>query len=159
MGAPDIRCPIVIIGVGNLDRADDGIGPLVASRLGLLPGARVVAHSSDACAIIEEWTGADVAVLIDAAAAVSTPGRIHRIDPSSDELPCGLGLSSTHTLGLAEVIALARALDRLPQRVIIYAVEGICFDPGAVMTAAVAAAVDVVAALVVAEVAGVKRLG
>ena len=47
---------------------------------------------------------------------------------------------------------MARALDRLPQSVIVYAVEGVCFDPGAAMTAEVAAAAEEVASLVAVEV-------
>ncbi len=152
MAAPDIRSPLVVIGIGNPDRADDGIGPLVVARLGLLPGTRVISRSGDAFALIEEWTGADTAILIDAASSNSTPGHIHRIELPSDELPCDLGLSSTHAFGLAEAIALARVLERLPPRVVIYAVEGACFDPGGPMTAEVAAAADEVANLVAAEV-------
>jgi hydrogenase maturation protease len=147
------RESLVIIGVGNPYRADDGIGPLVAARLAVLPGARVISRDSDAFTLIEEWTGVDTAVLIDAAAAISTPGRIHRIDLSSDELPCELGIASTHAFGVANAVALGRALDRMPRRLVIYAVEGVCFDPGASMTAEVAAAAAEVAGLVLAEVA------
>ncbi|HVW69790.1 MAG TPA: hydrogenase maturation protease [Steroidobacteraceae bacterium] len=152
MTIPPNRCPLIVIGVGNPDRGDDGIGPLVAARLKTLPGVRVVTRNSDAFAIIEECCGAEAAVLIDAAAVISNPGRIHRIDLAADELPCELGLASTHAFGLAEAIALARALNRLPRRVIVYAVEGVCFDPGAVMTAEVAAAAEEVVSLIAAEV-------
>lgn len=153
MTSPPKRTPLVVIGVGNPDRADDGIGPLVAARLGTLPGVRVISRSSDAFTIIEEWTGAEAAVLIDAASVISTPGRIHRIDLSVDKLPCELGLSSTHAFGLAEAIALARVLNRMPKSVVVYAVEGVCFDVGAAMTTEVAAAVDEVVGLVAAEIA------
>jgi len=154
MTAPVERISLVVIGVGNPDRADDGIGPLVAARLGMLPGARIMSCNSDGFTLIEEWSGADIVVLIDAATTVSAPGRIHRIDLSSDELPCELGIASTHAFGIAEAVALARALDRLPRRLVIYAVEGVCFDYGADMTPEVAAAVDEVAGLVAAEAAG-----
>lgn len=148
------RKPLVVIGVGNPDRADDGLGPLVIARLGSLPDTRVISLSRDAFGIIEQWTGAEEVVLIDAAAVTSGPGpgRIHRIDLSVDELPCELGLSSTHAFGLAEAISLARALDRLPKSVIVYAVEGVCFDVGAPMTPEVFAAAEQVAGLVAAEV-------
>ena len=40
------------------------------------------------------------------------------------------GASSTHAVGIGEAIALARTLDRLPARLIVYAVEGRRFDAG-----------------------------
>ncbi len=43
-------------------------------------------------------------------------------------------------------LELARALGRLPKHIVVYAIEGQCFDPGGSMTAEVAAAaVDAVA--------------
>lgn len=144
---------VIVMGIGNPDRADDAIGPMVAARLLRdLPQTPVVSRANDAFALIEEWTGVQTAVLIDAAAVISSPGRIHRIDLSCDELPCELGISSTHAFGLAQAIALARALGRLPERVIVYAVEGVCFDQGADMSPQVAAAADEVTQLVAAEV-------
>ena len=40
------------------------------------------------------------------------------------------GASSTHAVGIGEAIELARTLDRLPGRLIVYAVEGHRFDAG-----------------------------
>jgi len=147
------RGSVIVMGIGNPDRADDAVGPLVAARLAnALPDTRIVSQVNDSFALIEEWTGAQIAVLIDAAAVIASPGRIHRIDLCCDELPCELGLSSTHAFGLAETIALARALGRLPERVIVYAVEGVCFDLGANMSPEVVAAADELTHLVAAEV-------
>jgi len=142
---------LVIIGIGNPDRADDGVGPLVIARLDQLPGARLLSLQRDAFAIIEAWGIAEKVVLIDAAAVATTPGRIHRIDLAVDRLPCDLGLASTHAFGLAEAISLARSLGLLPAKVIVYAVEGVCFEPGAPMTPEVVAAADQVSQLVAAE--------
>ncbi|MGB8364478.1 MAG: hydrogenase maturation protease [Rhizomicrobium sp.] len=152
---------ILVIGLGNPDCADDGIGPRVAHRLAGddLGGARVIARGGDALALIEDWAGSDTVVLIDAAAVISRAGRIHRIDLATDELPCNLSLSSTHAFGMADAIGLARTLDMLPVHVIIYAVEGVCFDPGAAMSAEVAAAVDEVAERVVGELQFLRAFG
>jgi hydrogenase maturation protease len=159
MSRTTYRGPVIVMGIGNPDRADDGIGPLVAARLlPALPDARVVSRLNDAFALIEEWTGAQTAVLIDAAAVMSSPGRIHRIDVSCDELPFELGISSTHAFGLAQAIALARTLGRLPERMIVYAVEGICFDTGADMSPQVVAAVEELTQLVAAEVHAATRM-
>ena len=50
--------------------------------------------------------------------------------------------SSTHALGLAEAVELARSLGRLPQRVVVYGIEGESFAFGKGLSAAVAAAAD-----------------
>jgi hydrogenase maturation protease len=48
---------------------------------------------------------------------------------------------STHAFGLHEAIELARALHRLPRRVIVFAVEGRHFEAGATPSGEVEAAV------------------
>ncbi|HTV51995.1 MAG TPA: hydrogenase maturation protease [Steroidobacteraceae bacterium] len=90
----------------------------------------VIECHGDVLALLDRWSGSDTVVLIDAAAAVGTPGSIHRIESVAGELPAGLGLLSTHSVGVGEALALASALGRLPARVIVYAVEAGCLEPG-----------------------------
>ena len=58
----------------------------------------------------------------------------------------------THAFGLAEAVELARALRRLPQRLVLVGVEAVGFDYGAPLSPEVAAAVhgavDTVAGIV-----------
>ncbi len=147
------RPKVLVVCIGNLDRGDDGIGPLVAQKLeGQLAGCvPLVVRRGDMLALAEDVAGVGALICVDAAAPVDTPGRIHRVDPASEELPRELFATSTHGFGLADAIELARALDRAPQTIVIYAVEGACFDAGAVMTQAVAAAAEATARLVAAE--------
>jgi hydrogenase maturation protease len=53
---------------------------------------------------------------------------------------------STHALGVAEAIELARALGRLPARLEVYAIEGARFTAGAGLSPAVEQAVGKLAA-------------
>lgn len=150
---------VLVAAIGNQDRGDDGLGPLVAARLaGRLPaGVDVMTRSGDMLALIEDWASADALVLVDAAAALTAPGRIHRIDLATSELPRELALASTHAFGLADAIALARAIGRAPAHIIVFAVEGARFEAGAPMTPEVAAAADTVAMRIVAEAASLRR--
>ena len=150
---------ILVIGLGNPDCGDDGLGPLVAHKLadGDCAGARVMARAGDALALIEDWAGCETVLLVDAAAEISRLGSIHRIDLATEALPPGLSLSSTHAFGMADAIGLARTLGMLPPHVIIYAVEGVSFAPGAPMSAEVAAAADEVARHVVHELHCLSR--
>lgn len=142
----------LVIGVGNPDCGDDGLGPAAAARLAerAPPGVKIIQRAGDGLALIEDWDGCDTAVLIDAAAPAGQPGRIHRFDLTQEDLPAACSRASTHAFGLNEAVRLARALGRLPARVIVYAVEGLNFAPGAPLTPQAAAAVpDLVARLAV----------
>jgi hydrogenase maturation protease len=144
---------VLVIGIGNPDRGDDGIGPLVARRLkGHVPhGVSILERTGDALALIDDWAGRDAVVLVDASAPAGTPGRVHRIDLRADVLPPDVALSSTHALGVTEAVALADTLGLLPACVIAYAIEGADFTPGAPLSKEVAAVAGTVAARVAAE--------
>jgi hydrogenase maturation protease len=144
---------LLVIGIGNPDCGDDAIGPMVARLLAgqVGPEAAVVERSGDMLGLIEDWAGRDGVVLIDAAAPVTAPGSIHRIDLLRESLPAGLALASTHAFGVADAVEVARALGQLPASLIVYAVEGGRFDPGAPPSAVVITAAETVAARVAAE--------
>jgi hydrogenase maturation protease len=145
---------VLVACVGNPDRGDDGIGAMVAAALiGRLPAdTTLLARSGDMMSLIHDWAGFDALVCVDAAAPMGAPGRIHRIDLAMEELPAGMAFTSSHSFGLADAIHLASALQCAPQDIVVYAVEGRCFDGGKAMTAEVAAAADEVAQRIVDEV-------
>jgi hydrogenase maturation protease len=137
---PDRRADL-IAGVGNDWRGDDAAGLVAARRLrGLLPGVRVVEVAGDPGALLDLWAEAELAIVLDAVRSGAPPGTIHRLDASA--LPAGLRSASTHALGLADAVELARALDRLPARLELYGIEGAHFEPGEGLTPTVARAVE-----------------
>jgi hydrogenase maturation protease len=155
----------VVIGVGNPFRGDDGVGPAVAARIEEqhLPGVRVVFSDGEPSGLIEAWSGAGLAVIVDAlhgspAGRAPCPGRIHRVTPASlDARPgpggaaAGSSAGSSHGLGLPHAFRLGRALGREPRRAVIIAVEVADVRPGPGLSAAVAAAVPPAVAAVGAE--------
>lgn len=145
---------ILVLCLGNPDCGDDGLGALVAARLEgrLPPETDLQIRTGDMLGSIEDWAGYDALICVDAAAPEDRPGTIHRFDPSVDELPRGVGVTSSHAFGLPDAIDLARALWLAPRRILVYAVEGACFDVGAGLTPQVAAAGCDVAERVLAEV-------
>ncbi|HEV2169648.1 MAG TPA: hydrogenase maturation protease, partial [Candidatus Binatus sp.] len=108
---------MLILGCGNDDRSDDAAGLLVVRRLREL-GIEAHEHGGDALGLIEAWSGAREVVVIDAVVRGTDPDTVR-------EAPC-----STHNLGLAEAIELARVLGRLPAKLTIYGIEAKCFDRG-----------------------------
>ena len=141
---------LLVVGLGNPDRGDDGVGALVVERLkGRLPaGVKLHMQPADMLGLIDLWAGFDAAVCVDASAPQGEPGRIRRLDLATDELPPEVAAVSSHTFGFADTVALARALYLLPRRMIVFAIEGLSFDAGAPMTPAVVSAVRRAADLV-----------
>ena len=150
---------ILVIGAGNPDRGDDGIGAMVARRLAQrLPGdVAVLTRSGDMLSLIDDWAAFDAVFCIDAAAAAGAPGRIHRIDLTAGALPREIALTSSHAFGLAEAVELAQALGLALPRIIVYAVEGRCFDAGAQMTPEIAAAAGVVSDRIIDEIRAMRQ--
>jgi hydrogenase maturation protease len=135
----------LVIGLGNSFRGDDGAGPAVARGLLDKVRARVRAYEGEPVGLIEEWTGADAVIVVDAVSSKSPAGTIHRLEPLVEPIPAALSLGSTHAFGLAETIELARALDRLPRRLTVYGIEGESFTAGQDLSPPVQAAVEEVA--------------
>jgi len=153
----DVRTGILVVGIGNPDRGDDGVGPAVLSRLrGRLPdGVRVLECAGDVLDLIDQWTGFATALLVDATAPGGRGGRIRRVDLADQKLPADFSRNSTHAFGLAETVELARSLGRLPRHLAAYLVEGEQFDIGTPLSPAVAEAVDTVAERILVELCGI----
>ncbi len=154
---------VLVVGVGNELRGDDGAGIEVTRNLRERPGAAgldVRELHGDPIALLDRWRGRNAVVLTDTMRSEAGPGTIRRLDASDGPLPArGRGLSSTHATGLAETIELGRALGQLPRRVIVYAIEGRRFDPGADLSDEVRAAIPWLALMVLAEATALENTG
>ena len=145
----------MVIGVGNALRGDDGVGLEVARRVRERTDVAVRELEGEGVGLLDAWADARAVLLIDGVRSGAAPGTLHRVDATDHPLPAELrGSTSTHALGVAEAIELARALGRLPDRLVVYGVEGARFDTGAGLSPQVAAAVDGVADAVLREARG-----
>jgi hydrogenase maturation protease len=120
---------VLVIGVGNAFRGDDAVGLVVARRLGQR-GVPVREESGEGTALMEGWDGAAAVFVIDAVHSGAAPGAVHRLDAQARPIPGQFFHYSTHAFGVAEAIELARALGRLPPRLVVYGVEGKSFAAG-----------------------------
>jgi hydrogenase maturation protease len=147
----------LVIGIGNPDRGDDAVGVQVARRVAALrPDVRLVEldQPSDA---LNAWAPQDTVVVADAVSSNGDPGDILVVDVVAQKLPAGnWSAGGTHALGLAAVVELARALGKLPRRLVVVGVEAAQFDHGTPMSGAVAAAVPAAADAVLAVIGGRK---
>lgn len=120
--------PVRIIGVGS-PFGPDALGLAAAERLradGLTkdyPYGWVSVEVCDRCGVglLEEIRDAGLAILIDAASFGATPGHIRRF--GERDIECTESVTSSHGLGVAEVLALSRSLDALPPKLILYGIE------------------------------------
>jgi hydrogenase maturation protease len=150
------RATLRVVGIGNAWRNDDRAGLAVARRLaGTLPeGVAVLEREGEPTSLMDSWEGAEAVWVVDAVSSGAEPGTVHRHDAGTQELPAQLFRTSTHHFGLAEAVELARAVGRLPEKVIVYGIEGANFETGETLSPKVEAAAARVAEAVRKEVAG-----
>ena len=146
---------MLIIGCGNRQRGDDAAGILVAERLCTL-GIEAETCTGEAADLLEAWDGADDVIVVDAVVTGAPVGAVQVWDCQQATLSPKTTASS-HSLGVAEAIALARVLHRLPARLRLFGIEGRRFDQAAEVSPEVLRAVDDVVRSIAAELpAGLK---
>ncbi len=161
---------VLIAGVGNILRRDDGFGVEVARRLQDLPlpeGVKVVETGIAGIVLVQELQeGWDALVVIDAVDHGRTPGTVMFIEPDVIDVHA-LSFERRHDL-LADMhlatpelaMMLARALGVLPSNVVLVGCQ--IAEPDAVgegLTACVAQAVDVAVREIVRHVGELTGVG
>jgi hydrogenase maturation protease len=118
----------LVLGLGNPLRRDDGVGPRVIEALkdhGLPEGVTALDGGTGGLDLLHVIEGWERVVIVDAAevhteTGRTAPGQFIRFTPDHAHLVEETEHFSFHHAGLAEVLALARALDRhLPSIVIL----------------------------------------
>jgi hydrogenase maturation protease len=153
MGAPVSVASPLVVGIGNADRGDDGVGLTVARQLMMRQphGVRVVEHAGESMSLLDCLSSAESAYVVDACMAGGPPGTISRFDVATAALPHVAFGCSTHGMGLAHAVELARALGRLPRCCVVYGIDGRSFEIGAALSPEVATAAERVADLIQSE--------
>jgi hydrogenase maturation protease len=129
-----------VIGVGS-EHGNDAAGLEAAHRLQRCPlpaGVEVVACAGGGLDVLDELSGAEAVVLIDATRSGESEGTVRRI--ALERLRSQRGCSS-HGFGVAEALELAAVLGSGPRRVEIVGIEGGLADHGG-LSQAVARGVD-----------------
>jgi hydrogenase maturation protease len=150
---------VVLAGIGNEMRHDDGIGPVIARRAARVssarPGGFVTALATplnEPLDLLDDWDRDDLAIVVDAVRSGAPAGTVTLtwLEPVGDVvLPARCGRASTHGLGVADVFRLACEIGVAPQRVALVGVEGQDFSHGEGLSPPVEAGAARAVALVV----------
>ncbi len=115
----DVRSKRVLVaGVGNLLRGDDGFGPAVTELLvGLPEGAEVIETGIGGIALLQElMVGCSGLILIDAVERGAPPGTVFYIEPEIEKTG---HVPDVHLANPARVLSMAKTMGVLPERVVI----------------------------------------
>jgi hydrogenase maturation protease len=128
--------PVLLIGVGNEYRSDDGLGIYAVREIGRrgIPGVVIAEQNGEGAALMDAWQGYDRVFIVDAINSGGASGSMLRIDALSETIPAHFFHYSSHSFGVIEAIEMARVLNRLPQRLVLYGIEGKQFDVGPGLT-------------------------
>ena len=143
---------LTIIGCGNLNRSDDGVGVLVAQRLhkhllaNPLPGVRVFDCGTSGVDVMFQARGSDELIIIDASQTGAEAGAIYEVPGEElEQLPNPS--YNLHDFRWDHAIAAGRQIfsDTFPKKVTVYLIEAGNLDFGWELSEAVAIAADQVA--------------
>lgn len=117
----------LILGVGNIFRGDDGVGPNVIKLLKdkyltSLKNSDLLDGGIDGLALLDVIPEYSDVIIIDAVRMDMSPGTVKVFTPSEAEILIHSDSLSTHGFGLAEIIALMRTL-KIETRVQIIGVQ------------------------------------
>ncbi|MBN2550274.1 MAG: hydrogenase maturation protease [Anaerolineales bacterium] len=128
---------ILVLGVGNPLCGDDGLGPCAIEMLAGAPASAGLTHAHLQDAGLPGWglpswfQGWQRVILIDAVELGQSPGFWRRFQPEDVQLWLQDEHLSLHQPDLACGLALAQALDMLPEQLFIYGMQPADTTPGA----------------------------
>jgi hydrogenase maturation protease len=147
------RCPVLVVGIGNILLADEGVGPHVIRALenvDLPPSVELLDGGTAGADLIDQICDRQKVIFIDAVEADAEPGSILRM--TAGQLTANLCRSvSLHEFGLVETVIMAEQLGCAPKEVVILGVKPKDVSCGLELSQEVAAAVPKVVELILAE--------
>jgi len=144
----------VVLCIGNPFRRDDGVANAVAERAALAvpESVAVIELDGELTRIVDAWTGARLAVVVDAARSGDQPGTVRRLELDRNGVVPSSRPASTHGYGLGDAVDLGRVLGQLPDRLVVYTVEGEDYSQGPGLSDSVSSAIPEVVTRLVEEV-------
>lgn len=137
------KAKTIVVGLGNDFRNDDGAG-LAAFRMlrsRNVQGVHMAVLREDLTELLDLLQGVTTAYIVDAVRSGSRPGTIHRFDATDKHFSPANLPGSTHGLSLRNLLEMARLQGGLPNKLVVYGIEGEQFGYGNTMSPAVVEAI------------------
>ncbi|UCC22609.1 MAG: HyaD/HybD family hydrogenase maturation endopeptidase [Planctomycetota bacterium] len=156
MDASDGRCPILVLGIGNILLRDEGVGVRVIERMrdmSLPENVELVDGGTAGADLLDVLAERRKVIIIDAMQSDSEPGAIVRFTAEDLLRRPDQPTTSLHELGIAETLIMTRQLGCEPRDVVVFGIKPKNIDPGLELSEEIAALVPKVVELVLAEIA------
>jgi hydrogenase maturation protease len=133
------KAPVLIIGVGNPSRGDDGLGPKVIASLqarqdrGDLPGIELLTDFQLQLEHLLDLCGRERVIVVDAAVALEAPYRFRAVAPSPS--PNSAVDWTSHRLTPSALLGLYRVLYGAPPALDLLAIRASSFELGSGLSA------------------------
>lgn len=155
-----MRADILVLGVGNILMRDEGIGVRVvealSSRYRFPPDVELLDGGTAGMDLVHAIIGRRHLVMCDAVISDEAPGTVMRI--AGDAVPAYFQTKiSPHQVGMCDVLATLRLLEREPDTVTIIGVVPADIDLGTELSSLLAARLDTAAEMVLQELRGLNR--
>lgn len=116
------RHPLLVLGLGNVRLADDGLGVeavhWLVERYRLPVGVRVVDGGTLGLTLLTELASADQAILVNAVALDEPAGTLVRLE--DDDVPSSVDEHlSPHQMSVANLISAAQMIDQFPRHIVL----------------------------------------
>jgi hydrogenase maturation protease len=111
------RCPVLVLGMGNILLEDEGLGiralEVLRREFELPAGVELLDGGTTGMGLLDDISGRDHLVVLDAVQTGEPPGTL--VVMRGDEVPVYFGIRVTpHQLGLADVLATLKLTDEQP---------------------------------------------
>jgi len=152
---------VLVLGIGNLVMSDDGVGVRVVQQLQreyrFAENVEIMDGGTLGLDLLPKLEGIDHLIVVDAVETGHNPGTCVRL--TGEDLPIALETKvSAHQMGLKDLLSVARLLGHSPGEMVLIGVQPGSIEMDTELTAVVEAKVDVLARMVLDELAswGVK---
>jgi len=152
MAEKKLRCPVLILGIGNILLRDEGIGPRLIEALekeALPPGVELCDGGTAGGDLIDVLAERQKVIIIDSIDADGPPGTIFKL--SQDDLAKPSPGISLHELGISETLEMTRQLSCAPRNVVIFGIKPASTEYGTELSAQVLAITPRLITLVLTE--------
>ena len=117
---------IKVIAVGNDLYGDDGVGHAVIEILEQMPemsNVEIIDGATDALGLIDHFEDEAHIIFVDAAQMGEEPGTVKVFSKDEVRLKIKMDHLTVHGISLAETFDIAKAVDKLPEKITIIGIE------------------------------------